>query len=251
MNPLLSAALVFAGVFGAAILAMRVKYLLPEGHLTKESEETVKHAMGLIATLTALVLGLLVASAKESYDANKNNVTMFGAKVALLDRLLELYGPEAESARKSLRQSLKQVVSLVWSDSKSSISDLTPDKSSAEILFQAVHQLSPKDDDQRTLKSQAFSILTDLGQLRWLLFEQAGPSTSPMTTIVVVTWIAVLFFSFGLFAPSNGTVLVALLIAALSVAGSVFLILELDQPFAGLMKISSPRMLSILLAGTE
>ncbi|MCY2975619.1 MAG: DUF4239 domain-containing protein [Planctomycetota bacterium] len=246
MSPFFTAAIVFAGVFAAAICAMRLKVALPEAHLSKESEETVKLAMGLIATLTALVLGLMIASAKGSYDANQSNVTMMASKIALLDRLLELYGPESVSARESLRQSVKHLTSRVWPSSPSSDADLTPDKTSADTLYQDIHRLSPKDDDQRVLKTQAFTILTDIGQLRWLLFEQSGPSTSPIITLVVVSWIAILFFSFGLFAPSNSTVVVALLAAAVSVAASVFLVLELDQPFGGLMQIPSPRMLSNL-----
>ncbi len=222
---------------------MRLKAALPEAHLSKESEETVKLAMGLIATLTALVLGLMIASAKSSYDTNQSNVTMMASKISLLDRILELYGPDTVSARETLRRSVKHMATRVWPSSLAADADLTPDKSSAETLYQDIHSLSPRDDDQRVLKTQAFTIMTDIGQLRWLLFEQSSPSTSPIITTVVVSWIAVLFFSFGLYAPSNGTVVVALLAAAVSVAASVFLVLELDQPFGGLLQIPSPRML--------
>jgi hypothetical protein len=80
------------------------------------------------------------------------------------------------------------------------------------------------------------------GQMRWLLFEQAGSSISTALLIVVSAWLAVIFSSFGLFAPSNTTVVVVLLVASLCVAGSIFLILELDQPFGGIIHISSSPM---------
>jgi hypothetical protein len=89
-------------------------------------------------------------------------------------------------------------------------------------------------------------IAVDLGQMRWLMFEQSGSSISAPLLAVVVCWLAILFFSFGLFAPPNGTARVALLVAALSVSSAIFLILELDQPFEGLIHISSKPMQTAL-----
>jgi len=94
------------------------------------------------------------------------------------------------------------------------------------------------------MKAQALGILYDIAQIRWLLFEQAAPSISITLVVVVVCWLAILFFSFGLFAPANGTALTALMVGAISVALAVFLILELDQPFSGFIQVSSRPMLN-------
>ena len=108
-----------------------------------------------------------------------------------------------------------------------------------EILFDKIQELAPQNDSQRALKSQVESMAFNLGQMRWLLFEQSGPSISMPFLVVVVFWLSTLFISFGLFAPRNATAFIVLLISALSVAGALFLILELDHPFSGLIQISS------------
>ena len=197
---------------------------MPEHHLSADTKDTVKLAMGLVATMTALVLGLLVASAKGNYDAEKCNVTSLSAKFVMLDRILAHYGPEAKPSRDLLRQSVEKMISRLWPDKRSEPSQLDPTRSSGEVLYDTMQSLEPKNDSQRLLKSQALGIAIDLGQMRWLMFEQSGSSISGPLLTVVVCWLAILFFSFGLFAPPNSTARVALLVAALSVSGAIFLL---------------------------
>ena len=109
---------------------------------------------------------------------------------------------------------------------------------SGEAFFNSIQNLSPQNDVQRSLKSQAVQIATDLGQMRWLLFEQTETSISVTMLIVLISWLAIIFMSAGLFAPPNATVIIAFMLAALSVAGAIFLILELDMPFDGVIQIS-------------
>jgi hypothetical protein len=116
----------------------------------------------------------------------------------------------------------------------------------AEALHGSIQKLSPQNDVQHSLKSQAVGIATDLSQLRWLMFEQAESSISIALLIVMISWLAIIFISFGLFAPWNVTVIAALILAALSVSGAVFLILELDEPFDGVVRISSGPMRRVL-----
>jgi hypothetical protein len=238
--------LVFGCVFGAALLAMLLRSVLPEHHLNEESKDIVRLATGLIATMAALLLGLLVASAKSSYDTEKSEVTQMAAKIAFLDRVLAIYGPEASQARDQLRLAVEKLVGRMWPNDKSQHAELDPKESKNEQVYDAIQRLSPQNETQRSLKSQAVATATDLGQARWLLFEQAGRSISSPLLIVMVAWLAIIFFSFGLFAPGNTTVIVALFVAALSVSGAVFLILELDQPFGGVIRISSESMQSAL-----
>lgn len=246
MNTPLLFLLVFGCVFGAGYLATCLRLAMPDHHLSADTKDTVKLAMGLVATMTALVLGLLVASAKGNYDTEKSGVISMSAKFVLLDRILAHYGPEAKPSRDLLHQSVERLIAHLWPDKNSPHAQLDPLHSSGEALYDALQSLSPRDDSQRLLKSQALAIAIDLGQMRWLMFEQSGSSISWPLLIVVVCWLAILFFSFGLFAPPNGTARIALLVAALTVSSAISLILELDQPFDGIIHISSNSMQTAL-----
>jgi len=246
MNALAIAAVVFVCVYCAPLLAFVLRRALPEHHLSADTKDTVRITMALVATMAALMLGLLVASAKDSYDTQKEEVIAMSAKVAYFDRLLALYGPEAMPARTALRHAIELMVVRVWPGKVAQTAGLKPNAGSAEALYHAVQNLAPRTDEQRALKTQALASVYELGQLRWLLFAQAGSSISAVLLIIVVCWLAILFFSFGLFSPANGTVLVALMLAAFSVAGAIFLILELDNPFGGLLRVSSQPMLNAL-----
>ena len=242
MNSLCIGSLVFASVFGAGVLAGRLRAALPARHLTAETKDTVNLAMGLVATMAALVLGLLVASAKGSYDTEKSQVTAMAAKFAFLDRLLALYGPESAPPREALRRAVERMMARLWPETAAQSAELDPLVMPAEDAYHAIQKLSPQTEEQSALKAQALGTASDLALMRWQLFEQAGSSISTPLLMVVVCWLAVLFFSFGLFAPSNGIAVTALMVAALSVAGAIFLILELDRPFGGLIRIPSDAM---------
>jgi len=237
MSPLATALVVFAAVFSATLLAFLLRIALPKDHLSTETKDTVKLTMGLIATMAALVLGLLISSAKGSYDADRNEVIAMAAKLDLLERVLSLYGPSSAGASLAVRQAVEGITAHLWPETAQMEAGAAGAR--AENAYRAILDLSPQTDEQKALKSQALAIVSDLGQMRWLLFEQAVPSISPALVVVVVCWLAILFFSFGLFAPANGTALMALVVGAISVAGAVFLILELDQPFGGFIRISS------------
>jgi hypothetical protein len=246
VNPCTLGAIVFACVFGAALLAMRLRRVLPEHHLSGDTKDTVKLAMGLVATMAALVLGLLVASAKGAYDTEKSEVVQMAGKAAFLDRVLAHYGPDAAEARAVLHGALEAAITHIWPENKGQAPQLAPNTATGDALYDALQNLAPKDDAQRSLKAQGLGIAFDLGQMRWLLFEQAGTSISAPLLVIVVFWLAILFFSFGLFGPANATAIAALLVAALSVSAAIFLILQLDHPFGGLIQISSQPILNAL-----
>jgi len=246
MNPSLVGLIVFACVFGAALLAMRLRAALPEHHLSGDTRDTVKLTMGLVATMSALVLGLLVASAKGSYDTQRAAVIQMAGKAAFLDRLLAHCGPEAAEARATLRQALEGAMAQIWPARPGQAAQLAPNLARSDAIYDAIQNLAPQNDAQRANKSQAQAIAADVGQMRWLLFEQSGPSIATPLVVIVVCWLAILFFSFGLFGPSNSTAVAALLVAALSVSAAIFLILELDRPFDGLIRVSNQPVLNAL-----
>src|SRR5438874_11674712 len=186
MSSTIAGAIVFACLFGAGLLGMCIRAALPEHHLTTDTKDAVRIGMGLVATMAALVLGLLVASTKGAYDTQKNEVSQMAAKIVFLDRVLANYGPETGGARKLLRGSVGSAIDRMWPDKKSSqTAQLDPSVSSGEAFFNSIQNLSPNNDVQRSLKSQAVQIATDLGQMRWLLVEQTETSISlPMLIIL-------------------------------------------------------------------
>jgi len=238
MSSLTVSLIVFACVFGGALLGILLHASLPQHHLAADSKDIVKLGMGLVGTMAALVLGLLVASAKGSYDAQSAELTQMAANIALLDRGLALYGPEAKEERALLRGAVVRILDQMWSkDGASSAPTAAP--SGGEILYEKIQALSPKNDTQRSLQGQALSIAMDLGKTRWLMFAQAISSVSMPLLVVLVLWLAAIFISFGLFAPFNGTVVATLFVSALSVSGAIFLILEMYTPYAGVIQLSS------------
>jgi hypothetical protein len=227
-------------------MGMFLRVALPQHHLSADTKETVKLSMGLVATMTALVLGLLVASAKGSYDAQRGQLIQMAAKFAFLDRVLSNCGPDAPEARVQLRMSVERVIARIWPEDKSRQTELAPSASSGQAVYEAIQKLSPQTDAQRTAKAQALQITVELGQMYWVLYQQAGTAISKPLLIVVVFWLAMIFLSFGLFTPRNATAITALMASALSVCAAIFLLLELDHPFTGLIEISSEPMRNAL-----
>jgi len=228
----------FAFVFGGALLGMALRSILPQHNLDVDSKDVVKLGMALVATLAALVLGLLIASAKSSLDTQNNELTEMSSRVVLLDRVLAHYGPETKEARDALRSSIARTLDLGLGREEAHTAGVEQ-QSSGEALYDKLAKLSPKDDDQRSSKAQALSIMMSLGETRWLIAEQKVSAVPLPLLTVLVFWLAIIFTSFGLFAPRNMTVHVSLLVSALSVSGAIFLILEMYSPYEGVIRVSS------------
>jgi hypothetical protein len=226
--------LAFAFVFGGALLGIILRAALPQNALTSDSRDAVKLGMGLVGTLAALVLGLLIASAKTSYDTQNVELIDMSSKAVLLDRVLAHYGPEAKEARSELRGSVMHTFDMLFSKNASQL-----ESTKGEILYDRIQGLSPKDDVQRSIKAQALSLVLAMGEMRWLMAEQRMSSISVPLLVVLIFWLTIIFMSFGLFAPRNATVIISLLVSALSVSGAIFLILEMYSPYAGLIHVSS------------
>jgi hypothetical protein len=189
--------------------------------------------------MTALLLGLLVSSAKSAYDTTRDEVIATAAKVSYLDGILTAYGPEAANARALLRAGIETAVRGMWPGKRTEAVRLAPNPQTADALYEAIQKLVPGDEPQRGLKAQAASLAVELRHLRYLLLVQSVSSISMPLLWVVVSWLLVIFLSFSVLAPSNATARAALIAAALSVSGAIFLILEFDRPFSGLVQIPS------------
>src|SRR5262250_2920350 len=192
----------FACVLGGALLGMFLRVSLPEHHLSTDSKDFLKLGTGLIATMAALVLGLLIASAKNSYDIQRNELTQVSASIIVLDRLLLNYGPETKEARDLLRGSVVRALDQMWPEHRSQAAARSEPGVSSDALHDKIYRLSPHNEDQRLLKSQALTIILNLRQTRWLELEQRRGSSIPMAVLaMLVFWLAIIFVSFGLFAP--------------------------------------------------
>src|SRR5881227_702932 len=240
------AAILFMALVGISLLGGRLGRHLPEEQLSADSKDAVKLAMGFIATMTAVLLGLLITSAKGNFDTEQSEVMQMASKVAFLDRVLTLYGPEAADARLKLRDAIADGVRRMWPEKRRDPVQSAPNEQLGDAFYVAIHRLSPHDDTQRALKTQTATLMVELGQLRSLLQAQSIPSVSRPLLIALVSWLVVIFFGFSLVAPPNATTTLALVASAFSVACAVFLILELDHPFGGLIRIPSEPMINVL-----
>ena len=242
MSPLAISSIAFGCIFAGMLLGMFLRSVLPEHHLSDESKDAVKLGIGMIATLAALVLGLLIASAKSHFDTMSNGMAQTGSKIILLDRTLAHYGPETNEARDLLRVSLASAIDQLWPKERTQhkeYKDFNP-KTGLKELQDRVWRLSPKNETQRYLQSQALQISGSIAEVRWLLTEQQEQSSLPMPFFVMlVFWLVIIFFSFGMLSPPNSTVITVLLVCSLSAAGALYMILELDHPYEGFIEISS------------
>lgn len=233
--------IVFVCVFGGALLGIYLRSALPKDQLGDDSKDAIKLGMGLVATMSALVLGLLVATAKGSYDEQKRGLDLISANLVLLDGALAEYGPDAQVARLQLHHLVTVAVDRIWPEDASQDATLAPPSmAEGKSLHSLLLGLAPGNDRQRALQSMALQISVEVGKARWLLVAQEEGSAIPAPFIVIlIFWLTVLFVSFGLFAPPHATVIATLCLSALSVSGAVFLIMELAHPFAGMVQISS------------
>ena len=238
MSPSLISAIVFACVYGGALLGFALR--VPEHHRDSDSRDVLKAGTALIATMAALVLGLLVASAKSSYDNQREELINICADVALLDRALAHYGPEAVPLREHLRGTVEAAFGQLWRRGSE------PPSEAGEAFYDAIDRLPAATEQQRTIKAAASQLALGLGRTRWLLYAQSGSAISTPLLVVVVSWLTILSVSYGVFAKPNATVHIGLLVCALSVAAAIFLILEMDRPFEGLIRISDAPLRDVL-----
>lgn len=241
MNSFVVAGITFGCTFGGAVLGMMLRAVLPDQHLGSDSKDVVKMGTGLIATMSALVLGLLIASAKSTLDAQRTGFQQLAINVVLLDQTLAHFGSEAKAPRELLRQTVASAIDRLWPADGSSKTGLDAPEftASGTSLYGAIRTLTPQTDAQRSTQAQALQIGADMARTRWLLSQRDDGSIPKPFLAILVFWLTVLFISFGLFSPRNGTVIVVLIVCALSVASALLLIVDMSEPFTGLFQISN------------
>lgn len=240
MNTSIVGLIAFICTFAGAMFGMWLRTVLPEHHLSTESGDSIKVGIGLIATMTALVLGLVTASAKNTFDTIDQTVRNTAIDILTLDRLLARYGSETADIRTSLQQVIAKRVETIWPEDTSRSGQVDPSASmtEGEQIVERIRALTPHDAIQRGLQPRAAELGETLLKTRWMIGTPARMAVPLPFLVILLFWLTMIFTSFGLFAPKNLTVLAVLFVCSISVCGALFLILELDGPFDGLIKVS-------------
>lgn len=239
MRPLIISAIAFVLVLGGALLGMYFRKVTSADHLRDDVKDVVRLSTGLIGTIAALVLGLLIASAKSSYDARVTQFKQITANVILLDLLLEQYGPDAQNLRTMLRLGVPIMIERITNEGRSGNPAPFETTSEAQRFVARVEDLKPNSETQRAVQARIINATIQLAESRLALFTQAHESIPAPFLAILVFWLAIIFASFGLFVRPVAVVIITFVVGAMSVSGALFLILEMDQPFAGIFQIST------------
>jgi hypothetical protein len=241
MSAPLVAAIILGFMLSGMMLGSYLRLVLPDDHTQADSKDILMTSAGMMATLIALIIGLLVTSAKGTYDDTTSSITQGGAKIITLDYYLSRYGPEAKEVRELLRQATASGIERIWPDESAQGADLTKMETATGMaeVYTKIRELSPQNDSQKYLQTQALQIGDYMMQSRWMLIEQSQTNLPRIFLVVLTFWLTVLFAQFGLLAPRNLTAKTALFVCALSVSGAIYLILELNNPLEGTIKVSS------------
>jgi hypothetical protein len=226
---------ILAGAFGG----VKVRDRLPKHHLTDETKGLVTVSTAVVATVSALVLGLLISNANTSFTRLGGQVTALSAEILRLDHILRRYGADAEPARNMLLQYAQHKSADLFPDDRADVRLSNP--STYELLQRLEDMLlalKPANPRDQWWLAQAMTLAAKIGETRWLLAQQIGQGTPKAFVALLVFWLALLFASFGLFAPRNLTSTITLTLCALAVAGAVAMFLELEQGLGGVVRIS-------------
>ncbi|MFI3198078.1 MAG: DUF4239 domain-containing protein [Methylococcaceae bacterium] len=237
----LTAFIILVCMLSGMVLGSYLRLVLPDDHTQADSKDILMSSAGMMATLIALIIGLLVTSAKGNYDNTTSGITQSAAKIITIDYYLSNYGPDAKASRDLMRQATATAIERVWPNESTQGADLTKMETATGMadVYSKIRELSPQNDSQKYLQSQALQISADMMQSRWMLIEQSQTNLPRIFLVVLTFWLTVLFAQFGLLAPRNRTAKSALFICSLSMSCAIYIILELNNPLEGTIKVSS------------
>ncbi|HSS70331.1 MAG TPA: hypothetical protein VLQ46_06715 [Casimicrobiaceae bacterium] len=248
MRPLIIAVISLALMFGAALAAVGLRSILPDHHLDNDAKDVVTRGIGFVVTLAALVLSLLIASGKGSHDEVGSRLRELATEFILVDRSMASYGAETAQIRDLLRRTMASATRTIWPDTTPPGPTLTGEtpRDAVERVQGMIRELKPANESQRVLQSEALRDIAEIKRTGWMLIELSETRMPTMFLVIIILWLVIVFFGFGLFAPRNRTVDATLLFCAFCAASAVFLILELYAPVSGLLAIS-PRTFEVVL----
>jgi len=234
MSPIEVGGIAFLCVFGAASIGILLRARVPDHHLSADSRDAIKLAIAVIGTLSALALGLLIASAKRSFDEAGQELRTSAAHIVLLDRVLAHYGPEVADTRTTLRGLLEARLRKGHVDDQRTVGDGLD----IEPVQDALRALAPQTDAQRWLLARALHLTGQIAEARWMRTETEVAGFPVAFLAFLIIWLTLLFGSFGLLAPPNATVIAIFLVCALAITGGLVLIIDMDHPYLGMVQVS-------------
>ncbi|HTR18114.1 MAG TPA: hypothetical protein VMI52_13920 [Acetobacteraceae bacterium] len=241
MNAFQIGFVILCTIFSGAMLGMLVGSLLPPHHASNEARGVIGVSMAVVGTMSALVISFLISNASNSFATRNSEITQLSSDIIQLDRVLRRYGPEADAARDALQHYTTMKFDDLFPQemNKKPSMDNPASLKTLEQVQDLVSALKPHDDHQRLLSTEALQLADQVNNARWVLAQQKMTSVIPGPFLVgVVTWLTILFASFGLFAPRNVTVAITLLLCAFAIASAFKMVLDLESPFGGIIPIS-------------
>ncbi len=235
MNALIIGPMIFLLLLASTAVGIVLSRRLPAAHLDRDSKDAIRVSTAVVGTLSALALSLLVASAKTTYENARQELRTSTARIVLLDRVMRQYGPETSQARNLLRTFVEDRLKTVWNDDPS---NENPDDAGVEPVQEALRALAPSDASQRLLQARALQVSGQIAEAHWILSAGVGGSIPTAFVAVLGLWLCLLFVTFGLLAPANWTVAVILFACAVSVSAAMFLIVDMDHPYKGVVHVS-------------
>lgn len=258
MNELAGAATLLLVLLGGSALGVFVRPFLSERHRSAETTDLIRLVVTMLVTFAALVLGLLTTSVKASFDSVDDDLRSFAINIIQLDRSLRQYGSETDRARAVLRSYTAAAIASTWTTEPKPPGNYYPSRVSPPPSADSIEstslgdmltrlevdlrRLEPQDPMHRRLALVILNQFERLTRMRWRLIEEAHSSISMPFYIVLTLWLVIVFASFGLSAPRNILSYITILLGALSIASVIYVILDLDTPFTGILMVSSQPM---------
>ena len=239
MTPSIISLITLFLIFMSAVAGIFIQNTLPEHHLSEDSKNIIKAARGVVVGLAALTLGLLIATAKGSFDTKGTELKASAAETIVLNRLLLNFGDKSKEARDALKIVAENGIKVIEEINKNGVDRKKVSGLGLDLLQKKLLELPDDKPELNWLKNTALSLGNDIAISRWKIYENSSASVSPLFIAILVFWLMGIFFSLGLIAPFNTLVLTALFMAALSMTGAILLTLELDQPYGGLIQFST------------
>lgn len=232
--------------FGGGMMGLLYDKLLPEHQVSDETRALINRVTGFVATMAALVLGLLIASANAFYNSQKSDLEIVSGRVIELDSILRDYGPDAQPTRDVLKATVTGVYQHTWNSPAESLATIAEMRADWGAISRQIDEVRPTIDAQKSLQSKAADLIASIQDLRLGTRLQTDNSVTWPLLSILVAWTALLFFGFGLLARLNTAAVFTVAIGALSVASAIFLILELNAPYSGMLRLPATPILQAI-----
>ena len=255
MREFASALIVFALLCASAGVGLFVRPHLPEHHRVRETTELMQVTIGLLATFAALVLGLLTASVKQTYDSAAHDREAYALQLGLLDRCLREYGPETTAAREQIQSYTAAVIAATWPNEPRPQGVQYPNvtrvagvgappefAAMVERIGVEIARLDPSAGAQQRMQALCAERYNDVAHSRLSLIEDSRTEPYGPFYQVLAFWLMIIFGCFGLVAPRNSLAVITIALCALSLSSVIFVILDLSSLYDGFFSIPSTGM---------